>query len=76
MALNSLIAEAEASAKPVLAVAHGDLISTLLRTAVGSDAISFWLYNTTLNLIEWKRGRWRLVYFNLWDHLPPLLRTY
>lgn len=76
LALNGLIEAAEATGRPVLGVAHGGLISTLLRTAVGSDAVSFWIYNTTLNLIEWKRGRWHLVYLNLWDHLPPTLRTY
>ncbi len=75
-ALHALVADAEASGHSVLGIAHGGLISTLLRTAVGSDAISFWIYNTSLNLIEWKRGRWHLVYLNLWDHLPPHLRTF
>lgn len=75
-ALYALVADAEACGQPVLGVAHGGLISTLLRTAVGSDAVSFWIYNTSLSLIEWKRGRWHLVHLNLWDHLPPPLRTY
>lgn len=76
LALNALVADAEATQRPVLGVAHGGLISTLLRTAVGSDTVSFWIYNTSLSLIEWKRGRWHLVYLNLWDHLPPTMRTY
>lgn len=75
-ALNALVADVESSQQPVLGVAHGGLISTLLRQAVGSDAISFWIYNTTLSLLEWKRGRWHMVYLNLWDHLPPELRTF
>lgn len=75
-ALNALVADVETSGQPVLGVAHGGLISTILRLAVGSDAISFWIYNTTLSLIEWKRGRWHLTYLNLWDHLPPQQRTY
>lgn len=75
-ALYALTADAEASGKPVLGIAHGGLISTVLRLAVGSDSVSFWIYNTSLNLIEWKRGRWHLVHLNLWDHLPPAWRTY
>ncbi|RMG89106.1 MAG: histidine phosphatase family protein, partial [Chloroflexi bacterium] len=75
-ALDALIADAEIHEGAVLAIAHGGLISTLLRLAVGSDTVSFWLYNTTLNLIEWKRGRWHLRYLNLWDHLPPAFRTF
>lgn len=75
-ALHGLIMEAEATGEAVLGVSHGGLISTVLRTAVGSDAVSFWIYNTSLSLLEWKRGRWHLVYLNLWDHLPPPLRTY
>ena len=75
-ALHALATDAEASGKPVLGVAHGGLISTVLRLATGSDAVSFWIYNTSLNLIEWKRGRWHLVYLNLWDHLPPAWRTF
>ena len=75
-ALHNLVKTAETTGKPVLAVAHGGLISTMLRLATGSDTISFWIYNTSLNLIEWKRGRWHLVYLNLWDHLPPDMRTF
>ncbi len=75
-ALDMLVAEADAQNGPILAFAHGALISTLFRIAVGSDTVSFWIYNTSLNLIEWKRGRWHFVYLNLWDHLPPSLRTF
>lgn len=74
-ALGNLVAAAESSGS-VLAITHGGLISTVLRLAAGSDTVSFWIYNTSLNLIEWKRGRWHLVHLNLWDHLPPHLRTY
>ena len=75
-ALDGLVAAAENNQGPVLGVAHGGLLSTLLRLAVHSDAVSFWIYNATLHLIEWKRGRWHLVHLNLWDHLPPALRTF
>lgn len=60
----------------VMAVSHGGMISTILRLAAGSDHVSFWIYNAGINLIEWKRGRWHLVFLNLLDHLPPELRTY
>jgi broad specificity phosphatase PhoE len=75
-ALDKLVAEAESQNGSILAFAHGALISTLFRIAAGSDTVSFWIYNTSLNLIEWKRGRWHFVFLNLWDHLPPELRTY
>ncbi len=75
-ALSALVATAEESEGDVLAVTHGGLLSTMLRQVLDNDAISFWLYNTSLNLLEWKRGRWHLVHLNLWDHLPPELRTY
>ena len=75
-ALAALVADAETTQGPVMGIAHGGLISTLLRYVVGSDWVSFWIYNTTLNLLEWKRGRWHLVYLNRWDHLPPHLRTF
>jgi probable phosphoglycerate mutase len=75
-ALANLVATAENNGGPILAVGHGGLISTVLRLAAASDTISFWLYNASLNVIEWKRGRWHLVHLNLWDHLPPPLRTY
>ncbi|MCP5095991.1 MAG: histidine phosphatase family protein [Chloroflexi bacterium] len=75
-ALHNLIKHAESTKKPVLAVAHGGLISTILRLATGSDTVSFWIYNTSLNMIEWKRGRWHLVHLNLWDHLPAKMRTF
>ena len=75
-ALHNLVETAETSGKPVLAIAHGGLISTVLRLATGSDNVSFWIYNTAVNLIEWKRGRWHFIYLNLWDHLPPTMRTF
>lgn len=75
-ALQDLVAAAEVADGPVLSVAHGGLISTMLRLALDSDAVSFWIYNTSLNLLEWKRGRWHLVHLNLWDHLSPEMRTF
>jgi broad specificity phosphatase PhoE len=75
-ALYALVADAESSKKPVLGVAHGGLISTVLRLAIGTDFASFWIYNTSLNVLEWKRGRWHLIHLNLWDHLPPAWRTF
>ncbi len=75
-ALYALVADAETSGMPVLGIAHGGLISTILRLACNSDSVSFWLYNASLNVLEWKRGRWHLIHLNLWDHLPPAWRTF
>ena len=75
-ALSNLVETAENNGGSIMAIGHGGLLSTVLRLATGSDTVSFWLYNASLNLIEWKRGRWHLVHLNLWDHLPPFLRTY
>ncbi|MCP4417765.1 MAG: histidine phosphatase family protein [Chloroflexi bacterium] len=75
-ALYALVADAETSGKSVLGVAHGGLISTVLRLATDSDSVSFWIYNTSLHMLEWKRGRWHLIHLNLWDHLPPAQRTF
>ncbi len=72
-ALNML---ADSGGDGVMAISHGGLISTMLRQAAGSDHLSFWIYNASINLIEWKRGRWHLIFLNLWDHLPPPFRTY
>jgi probable phosphoglycerate mutase len=59
----------------VLAVTHGGLIKTLLRTIAGTDSICFRLYNSGVNLIEWRRGRWHITHINMVDHLPVALRT-
>ncbi len=75
-ALMNLVEMAETQNCSVLGVAHGALISTILRDVAGSDTVSFWIYNTSINLIEWKRGRWHLIYLNMWDHLPPEMRTF
>jgi broad specificity phosphatase PhoE len=75
-ALTALLKSAEDDGGPVMAISHGGLISTILRLIIGSDNVSFWIYNASLNLVEWKRGRWHLVYLNLWDHLVPELRTF
>ncbi|MDA2803647.1 histidine phosphatase family protein [Nocardiopsis suaedae] len=79
-ALTGLAASAERARRceeggAVLAVSHAGLIKTLLRLAAGSDAICFRIYNTGLCALEWRRDRWHLVHLNLWDHLPPDLRT-
>ena len=73
---SALVNDALDSDGPVLGVAHGGFISTLLRHVIGTDAISFWIYNATLHHLEWKRGRWHLVNLNQWDHLPTNLRTF
>ena len=73
---SALVADAVAADGPVLGVAHGGFIATLLRHIVGSDWVSFWIYNTSLQKLEWQRGRWHLMMLNQWDHLPPELRTY
>jgi broad specificity phosphatase PhoE len=75
LALRVLVKQAEATDAAVLAVTHGGLIKTLLRVVTGTDTVCFRLYNTCLNIIEWRRGRWHLVHLNLWDHLPVELRT-
>ena len=75
LALRELVERAETHYGPVLAITHGGLLKTLLRRVVGSDTVCFRLFNTGLNMIEWRRGRWHLVHLNLWDHLPMELRT-
>ena len=70
-----LVARAEAGPGPVLAVGHGGFIKTLFRILGGSDQFCVTLYNSCLSLVEWRRGRWHVVYVNLWDHLPAELRT-
>jgi probable phosphoglycerate mutase len=70
-----LVATAEADSTPVLAVCHGGFIKTLFRIIGGSNEFCVTLYNACLSLMEWRRGRWHIVYINLWDHLPPQLRT-
>jgi broad specificity phosphatase PhoE len=74
-ALRALIAQAGVSRGTVLAVTHGGVIKTILRLVAGSEALSFRLYHTGLNVIEWREYRWRLLCLNAWDHLPPELRT-
>lgn len=74
-ALDELVATVSDAHGPALAVAHGGLIKTMLRLMAGSDGLCFRLYNTGLTLVEWRRGRWHIVFVNLLDHLPPALRT-
>lgn len=75
LGLEQLVREADSAHGPVLAVTHGGFIKTLLRLVFGTDSGCFQVYNTTLTAIEWRRGRWHLVFLNLWDHLPVELRT-
>jgi len=74
-ALRELVQVAEANRGSVLAITHGAVIETMLRVLVCNDAVRFRPYNATLTLIEWKVGRWHLVYLNFWDYLPVELRT-
>ncbi|MEU1311535.1 histidine phosphatase family protein [Streptomyces cinnamoneus] len=74
-ALEELTGVAEATGRPVLAVTHGGLIKTVMRIVAETDSFCLKLYNCAINAIEWKDGRWRIVHVNLWDHLPPELRT-
>lgn len=74
-AFKYLVYQAQTSNGPVLAVTHGGFIKTFLRHTIGSDMVCFNLYNSCINLIEWKRKRWHLVFLNLWDHLSTQYRT-
>lgn len=74
-ALQELIVES-GKCGSILAVSHGALIKTVLRVVLGSDHVCFQIYNTAVNVIEWKAGRWHLIHLNLCDHLPPELRTW
>nr|BDT37552.1 phosphoglycerate mutase family protein [Myxococcus sp. MH1] len=75
MILKELVEHSEITGGAVLAVSHGGLIKTMLRGATGSEHVCFNLYNTAVTVLEWRRGRWHLAHINLWDHLPPELRT-
>ncbi len=74
-ALEFLVAQAELARGPALAVTHGGLIKTLLRSLTGDDRVCFSLFNACVSLIEWRRGRWHFVHLNLSDHLAVRLRT-
>jgi broad specificity phosphatase PhoE len=73
--LETLLAHAEKSRGSVLAITHRALLNTMFRLIVGNDGISFQIYNTGLNVIEWKRGRWHFICLNRCDHLHYGLRT-
>ena len=75
-ALAWLVAEAGSIRGPICAITHGALIETLLRVALATDSASFELCNTGINLLQWRGGRWEIVYINRWEHLPPGLRTF
>ncbi len=73
--LAAMVETADAAGGPILVITHGGFIATLLRLISGSDWASYWLYNATLNRLQWQRGRWHIVYLNRWEHLPPAWRT-
>ena len=66
--------------KTVLVVAHGGTIGVMLRILFGSDTPRMWLWNASVNLVEWDRpgreGSWILHYFNAMEYLPLSMRTY
>ncbi len=74
-ALAELVESADGSGRPVLAVTHGGVIKTVLRVVAGTDAFCARLYNCGITALDWKEGIWRVAHVNLWDHLPPALRT-
>jgi broad specificity phosphatase PhoE len=74
-ALSTLVDKATSGPGCVLAVSHGGLLKTLLRLVINSDTVCFRLYNAGISSIEWREGRWHLVYLNSMDHLPPDLRS-
>ncbi|OIK26864.1 histidine phosphatase family protein [Streptomyces malaysiense] len=74
-ALVELTRCARESGQPVLAVADGGLIATVVRAAAESDAFCLKPYHCGITALEWSHGHWRLSHVNLWDHLPVPLRT-
>jgi broad specificity phosphatase PhoE len=74
-AWQELLAEVDTSLGPLLVVSHGGFIKTLFRILADSDGFCVNLYNSCLSLVQWRRGRWHIVYINMWDHLPVELRT-
>lgn len=75
MTLAELVEIAEANGGRGLAVTHGGFVKTLLRVIAGSDQFCATLYNSCLNAVEWRRGRWHVLAVNMWGHLPLDLRT-
>jgi len=73
--LKNLAELAMQTERSVVAVTHGGLIKTALRVIVGTDLVDFRVYNATISGIEWKDGRWKILFLNRWDHLPQSLRT-
>ncbi|MFF8035474.1 MULTISPECIES: histidine phosphatase family protein [unclassified Streptomyces] len=74
-ALAELVESAVDDDRPVLAVTHGGVIKTVLRIIAGTDVFCARLYNCGITAVDWKDGIWRVAHVNLWDHLPPALRT-
>jgi probable phosphoglycerate mutase len=76
LAFHDLVDRAELAGGPVMAVTHGGVMKTMLRIIVSQDAFCCRIYNTGIATIEWRRGRWHLVHWNLCDHLPAHHRTF
>jgi broad specificity phosphatase PhoE len=74
-ALRDLVSRAQAAAGPIMVFTHGGIIKTMVRLLAATEVIDLRLYNAGVSCIEWDGARWRLVHLNLWDHLPPELRT-
>lgn len=66
--------------KTVLVVAHGGTIGVMLRILLGSDTPRMWIWNTSINIVEWDRpgreGTWIFHLMNELAHLPAEMRTY
>ncbi len=64
----------------VLVVAHGGTIGAMLRILLGNDTPRSWIWNASINMMEWDRpgreGSWILHYINNMEYLPPFMRTY
>lgn len=74
-ALEVLVEAAKGSVRGVVAVGHGGVLRTMVRSLAGSDVVCFGLFNTALIGLEWTGVRWRLNQVNLCEHLPAELRT-
>ena len=75
LTLSCLMDCAEEDGGQLLAVTHGGFIKTTLRIIAGSDAFCATLYNSCLNAVEWRRGRWHILHLNMWSHLGSDMRT-
>jgi len=58
----------------VLIVAHGGSIGTLVRTLLGTHAVSFHTDNAATHHLRWANARWAVVFLNRNDYLAGLQR--